>query len=115
MRRTKAKIGFTKVDHVTSDIVLPLLTTAAQSIFLRIYRQTIGWNKKTDRNSNSQLKERCHIKHSYTIREVIMELKELDLISVKGRATQVKTFSIKLDTLREYSERHLEGEQNALE
>lgn len=112
MRQSGNKNGFTKVDHVTFDVILPMLSTAAQSVFLRIYRQTVGWNKQMDKIANSQFKKWCGIKSHETIQFAIDELVELDLISVEGKGTQVKTFGLKWAAMDSIRQKHLEGLDN---
>jgi hypothetical protein len=102
MRRSLDKSGFTKIDHVTFDVILPLLSTAAQSIFLRIYRQTAGWNKPFDQISLSQFQDKTGIKHVDTVRAAIEELKDMDLIIVMGKRTQKRSYGINFDTLSGY-------------
>ncbi len=102
MRESRNKNGFTKVDHVTYDVILPLLSTAAQSVFLRIYRQTAGWGKPFDWISFSQFRETTGIKQDKTIRAAIQELEDLELIIVVGERTQKRSYGVNLDTLARY-------------
>lgn len=113
VRKSGNKNGFTQVDHVTFDLVLPLLSTSAQSVFLRIYRQTYGWRKLTDRISNNQFKSFCRIKSHETIGNAVEELVGLDVITVSGEGTQIKEYGIKWSTLDSIRQRHLEELDNA--
>lgn len=108
MRRSGNKNGFTQIDHITFDLVLPLLSTSAQSIFLRIYRQTKGWGKQTDKIANSHFAEFCKIKNHETIKIAIDKLLALDVITVEGENTQIKEYGIKWDTLSLIRQKHIE-------
>lgn len=103
MRQSENKNGFTKVDHVTYDVILPLLSTTAQSIFLRIYRQTVGWNKPFDWIAYSQFRERTGIKQDKTVRKAIEELEAKELIIVMGERTQKRAYGVNWDTLSRYA------------
>jgi hypothetical protein len=101
VRTSGNKNGFTKIDHVTYDVILPLLSTSAQSIFLRIYRQTFGWNKQADKISHGQFKTWCKIKRHETINKAIAELEAVEyleetfcLITVEGKGTQIKEYGL---------------------
>lgn len=109
MRKSGNKNGFTKVDHVTFDLILPMLSTAAQSVLLRIYRQTLGWHKQTDRISLRQFKSGCNIKRHETISSALDELLGLKLITAVGKGTQVKEFGIKFETLDMYRRQYMEN------
>ena len=102
MRQSGNKNGYTKVDHVTFDLILPMLSTAAQSVLLRIYRQTVGWNKPFDQIAFSQFRDKTGIKQDKTIRAAIEELGELDLIITTGERTQKRSYGINWDTLSKY-------------
>jgi len=109
MRRSLNKSGFTGIDHITFDVILPLLSVTAQIIFLRIYRQTVGWNKPTDKIANSHFQKCCNIKNHETVKIAIDELLEMDLITAVGKNTQIKEFGIKWQTIDSYRERYLES------
>ena len=111
MIQSENKNGFTKVDHITFDVILPLLSTSAQSVFLRIYRQTIGWNKPVDRIADSHFKKKCGIKRRETISAAIKELESLNLITVSGSGKGIiKTYGIDLETLMDFRDRYEDGE-----
>lgn len=109
MRESVNKNGYTRVDHVTFDLILPMLSTAAQSVFLRIYRQTWGWNKQTDKIALSQFKKWCAIKRHETINKALEELKDLKLITVKGKGTEIKKFGINWAGMDAIRQRHIES------
>ncbi len=104
MRKSGSRNGYTQVDHVTFDVVLPTLSTGAQVVFLRIYRQTVGWKKPFDNISFSQLREKTGIKQDKTIRRAVAELEGRDLIIVIGERTQMKTYGINWDEMSKYAD-----------
>jgi len=93
------KTGFTQVDHISFDIILPTLKLPAQAIYLKIYRQTIGWKKPADQISLSQFRQATGIKDNGTIIRAITELELRKLITVTRRGTKTNTYSINLDTV----------------
>lgn len=105
MNQSENKNGFTKVDHITFDVILPLLSTSAQSVFMRIYRQTVGWQKPFDWIAISQFREMTGIKQDKTVRAAIDELKDMKLIIVMGERTQKRSYGVNWDTLSQYAER----------
>lgn len=113
MRQSGNKNGFTKVDHVTFDLILPMLSPVGQSVFLRIYRQTFGWKKQTDRISLSQFKKWCRVKRHETITKALRELVGLDVITMEGKGTEIKEFGIKWSGIDVIRQRYLEGMDNA--
>lgn len=103
MRQSSNKKGFTQIDHVSLDFVLPTLSPAAQLVYLRIYRQTQGWHQETDTISHSQFCEKTGYKKRGTIIAAIKELREKSLIIVTGENTRIKEYSINWDILSEYA------------
>lgn len=99
MRSSSNKNGFTMIDHISFDNVLPSLSPAAQLVYLRIYRQTIGWQKPTDAISLSQFKKKTNYKDHKTIEKAIVELKQKGLINVEGEGTEIKQFSINMEAV----------------
>ena len=108
MNESTNKSGFTKIEHFTFDVILPMLTPSAQSVFLRIYRQTVGWGKQTDTISNSQFSKYCHIKDNQTIKKAVMELQDLELITVHGAVTAIKEYGVNWETLTRRQQEYME-------
>jgi phage replication O-like protein O len=106
VRESGKKYGFTRVGNDVFDIILPTLSTVAQSVFMRIYRQTWGWNKPADKIATSHFQRMCNIKDRETVRFAIEELEELDLITAKGKGTQVKEFEINMEAIDLYRQRY---------
>ncbi len=99
MRESDDKKGFTRVDHVTFDLVLPCLTVNAQAVFLRIYRQTVGWNDKaSDKIANSQFRKFIGISEN-TVRDAVKELSRIELVIVMGEATETRSYAIDWETV----------------
>ena len=99
MRESDNKTGFTRVDHVTFDLIMPVLTTNAQAVFMRIYRQTVGWSgKDDDQISNADFRRVIGISEN-TIRDALNELEALALIFTKGERTERRSYSIHWHTL----------------
>jgi hypothetical protein len=113
VRESDNKDGFTMVDNFSLDVILPMLSTAAQSIFLRIYRQTVGWTKLTDKISNGQFGKACHIKNHETVQTAVGELEALDLIIVKGHRTQIKEYAINTAVIVSLKDKYDEGLDDA--
>lgn len=112
MRESENKTGYTRVDHVVFDLVLPVLSTNAQAVFLRIYRQTVGWDTPYDKIANSRFRKYTGIKSETTIRAAITELESLCLIEVEGEIKEIKEYGINWLTLEIFG---IEGAKAAAE
>jgi len=91
MRISIKKHGFTQVSHTVFDLIIPTLTLTEQSIFLRIYRQTVGWNKPSDKISTSQFKKFTGIIDHKPIDRAIKNLelsKLITVIRIKGKTNE---------------------------
>ena len=97
MQTSNNKTGFTMVDHITFDCVLPTLSAAAQLVLLRIYRQTVGWKKEWDRISLSQFRKLTGYKDKGAIVRAISELEGRNLISVERKGTKTNNYSLHWD------------------
>lgn len=113
MNQSVNKNGFTQIDHTTFDLIIPLLSPSAQSVLLRIYRQTYGWKKQTDKISNGQFKTFCHIKNHETIKEAVEELVALGVVTVSGKGTAIKEYGIKWSGIDVIRQKHLEELEDA--
>lgn len=94
MQISQNKSGFTMIDHITLDCVLPTLSASAQLVLIRIYRQTVGWKKEWDRISLSQFRKFTGYKDNGTIAEAISELETRKLIIVEREGTKTNSYSI---------------------
>lgn len=94
------------------DNLLPSMPPPAQSIYLQIYRKTLGWydlktkkNKIWDKISNSQFRKVCHIKSRNCVKRWLFVLELLDLIEVKDAGDrQPLKYKINVDELLWYSD-----------
>jgi len=99
MQESQNKSGFTQVDHITFDCVLPTLSPSAQLVLLRIYRQTVGWKKEWDRISLSQFRKFTGYKDNGVVVEAITELEMRRLINVERKGTKTNNYSIHWDSI----------------
>jgi len=65
--------NFCKLDNDVSDILFPHLSTSAQSVYLRLYRQSFGWNRNWAAESLPKLSKACNLSLQ-TVRKAIKEL-----------------------------------------
>lgn len=101
--------GFLRLDNVIVDRILPVLTPIAQTIYIRIFRQTLGYrNKKQEQKewdtiAHSQFKKWCHIKAVNTIKTAINRLEELNLIEVESLGVRKPSrYKINLEEIKSY-------------
>jgi len=71
--------NFCKLDNDVSDRLFSLLSASAQSVYLRLYRQSIGWNRNWAAESLPKLTKACNLSLQ-TIRKAIKELESLGCI-----------------------------------
>ena len=99
MNESLNKSGFTQVSNFVFDVIIPQLSVYEQSIFLRIYRQTIGWNKEWDRISYSQFLQTTRIGSRREISWALKELRKKKLIKIEK--SRMNSYSINLETIME--------------
>ena len=120
MRNSEKKYGFTKVDHLTFDVILPTLSPIAQLVLLRVYRQTVGWGKMFDKISLSQFRKCTGVKWNQTIRSAIQELAEAEcegkkLLVVVGESTEIPDYGLPYYMLEPDKEIALKKKERAQE
>lgn len=71
--------NYCKLDNDVSDALLPRLSASAQSVYLRLYRQSYGWNRNWAAESLPKLTEFCNLSLQ-TVRKAIKELEMLACI-----------------------------------
>ena len=71
--------NFCKLDNDISDHLMRRLSASAQSVFLRLYRQSYGWNRNWAAESLPKLCEYCNLSLQ-TVRKAIKELETLGCI-----------------------------------
>jgi len=99
MRKSIDKAGFTQIPHIVMDVILPNLSPAAQLVFLRIIRQTIGWQKPFDQISYSQFQWMTGYKDRSAISRALKELKEKNLIICMGEGTAKRGYGVNWETI----------------
>jgi len=72
--------GYTIVDNVVFDYILPELTANGWKVLCFIIRKTKGWHKEWDGLSYSQIMKGTGIKSSATVSKVLTELLDGDYI-----------------------------------
>ncbi|MHB9030839.1 MAG: helix-turn-helix domain-containing protein, partial [Candidatus Latescibacterota bacterium] len=65
--------NYCKLDNDISDYLLPKLSPSAQCVYLRLYRQSYGWNRNWAAESLPKLTEYCNLSLQ-TVRKAIKEL-----------------------------------------
>jgi len=68
--------NYCKLDNDISDYLFPRLSPSAQSIYLRLYRQSFGWNRNWAAESLPKLTKACNL----SIQTVRKAIKELEII-----------------------------------
>ncbi len=71
--------NFCKLDNDISDYLLQKLSASAQAVYLRLYRQSFGWNRNWAAESLPKLVEFCNLSLQ-TVRKAIKELEVLGCI-----------------------------------
>lgn len=65
--------NFCKLDNDISDVLFPRLSPSAQCVYLRLYRQSFGWNRNWAAESLPKLSKSCNLSLQ-TVRKAIKEL-----------------------------------------
>ena len=71
--------NFCKLDNDVSDHLFSRLSASAQSVYLRLYRQSFGWNRNWAAESLPKLTKACNLSLQ-TIRKAIKELETIGCI-----------------------------------
>ncbi len=71
--------NFCKLDNDVSDHLFSILSASAQSVYLRLYRQSFGWNRNWAAESLPKLTKACNLSLQ-TIRKAIKELESIGCI-----------------------------------
>ena len=71
--------NYCKLDNDISDYLFSRLSPSAQSVYLRLYRQSFGWNRNWAAESLPKLTKSCNLSIQ-TIRKAIKELEKLGCI-----------------------------------
>ncbi|MDP2982176.1 MAG: DnaA N-terminal domain-containing protein [Candidatus Latescibacter sp.] len=71
--------NFCKLDNDVTDYLFAKLSPSAQSVYLRLYRQSFGWNRNWAAESLPKLTKSCNLSLQ-TVRKAIRELEQLGCI-----------------------------------
>jgi len=72
--------NYCKLDNAVSDHLFPKLSSSAQSVYLRLYRQSFGWNRNWAAESLPKLSKSCNLSLQ-TVRKAIKELESIGCIN----------------------------------
>jgi hypothetical protein len=73
--------NFCRLDNDVSDYLFARLSPSAQSVYLRLYRQSFGWNRNWAVESLSKLTRHCNL----SLQTVRKAIRELELSGCIGR------------------------------
>lgn len=104
MKDTKQDIkhGFTQVDN-RIYFVQEVVSSSAFSVFMRIHRMTVGYNKPSAPLSNSFLQKNCNMSKN-TVTKAIKDLEEANLIYTRRVSRSATLFQINMNTVNEVYE-----------
>lgn len=102
MRWSSDKTGYTDVPNVVFDVIMKRVSNSAFSVYLRIYRQTVGWKVEFDEITLADFRKMTGIKQNKTVLRALTELKKLNLIVVKEEHYNLRSYGINIDTLNRY-------------
>ena len=74
-------MSFTRIPNQIIDFYMGKLTHAQFKVLIFIVRKTLGWNKKSDIISISQIQKMCFISRN-TARDALIALDKLKLITI---------------------------------
>lgn len=87
--------GFVQVDNNFIDCALHKLSPNSVKCMLIIYRETIGWQRKSVEMSTEKLLEKTGISDKKTVHKAVKELKDFGLLEVKKLDGKPSIFTIK--------------------
>ena len=96
------KHGFTQVDN-RIYFVQEVVSSSAFSVFMRIHRMTVGYNKLSAPLSNSFLQKNCNMSKN-TVTKAIKDLEEAKLIYTRRVSRSATLFQINMNTVNEVYE-----------
>ncbi|MBT4482234.1 MAG: hypothetical protein HOC71_00985 [Candidatus Latescibacteria bacterium] len=71
--------NYCKLDNDVSDYLFCILSPSSQSVYMRLYRQSFGWNRNWAAESLPKLTKACNLSLQ-TVRKAIKELTEIGCI-----------------------------------
>lgn len=91
------KVGFTQVDN-RIYFVQEVVSASAFSLFMRIHRMTVGYNKPSAPLSNSFLQKNCNMSKN-TVTKAIKDLEDANLIYTRRVSRSATLFQINMNTV----------------
>lgn len=107
------KHGFTQVDN-RLYFVQEVVSSSAFSVFMRIHRMTVGYNKLSAPLSNSFLQKNCNMSKN-TVTKAIKDLEEANLIYTRRVSRSATLFQINMNTVNEVYEGIMAKEEAKLD
>ena len=106
-------VGFTQVDN-RIYFVQEVASSSAFSVFMRIHRMTVGYNKLSAPLSNSFLQKNCNMSKN-TVTKAIKDLEEANLIYTRRVSRSATLFQINMNTVNEVYEDIMAKEEAKLD
>lgn len=91
------KVGFTQVDN-RLYFVQEVVSASAFSLFMRIHRMTVGYNKPSTPLSNTFLQKNCNMSKN-TVTKAIKDLEDANLIYTRRVCRSATLFQINMNTV----------------
>lgn len=107
------KHGFTQVDN-RIYFVQEVVSSSAFSVFMRIHRMTVGYNKPSAPLSNSFLQKNCNMSKN-TVTKAIKDLEEANLIYTRRVSRSATLFQINMNTVNKVYEDIMAKEEAKLD
>lgn len=107
------KHGFTQVDN-RLYFVQEVVSSSAFSVFMRIHRMTVGYNKPSAPLSNSFLQKNCNMSKN-TVTKAIKDLEESSLIYTRRVSRSATLFQINMNTVNKVYEGIMAKEEAKLD
>ena len=107
------KHGYTQVDN-RLYFVQEVVSASAFSLFMRIHRMTVGYNKPSAPLSNSFLQKNCNMSKN-TVTKAIKDLEEADLIYTRRVSRSATLFHINMNTVNRVYEDIMAKEEAKLD
>lgn len=105
--------GFTQVDN-RIYFVQEVVSSSAFSVFMRIHRMTVGYNKPSAPLSNSFLQKNCNMSKN-TVTKAIKDLEEANLIYTRRVSRSATLFQINMNTVNRVYEDIMAKEEAKLD
>lgn len=107
------KHGFTQVDN-RLYFVQEVVSASAFSLFMRIHRMTVGYNKPSTPLSNTFLQKNCNMSKN-TVTKAIKDLEDANLIYTRRVCRSATLFQINMNTVNRVYEDIMAKEEAKLD